>query len=159
MSHCPERKLLKIVGGIIGTNEIDFTTEFPRLGLTSISAMKLSIQIYKKFGVTVNVKELFTATIKSIENKLLQAFLSEQRNKQKISSVVESSKITGVQRGIYLECVKDPPSTTYNMPLIYNFDADIVTSMIAYRSKDTEIIALPSNNSYTMQVLYRLGYS
>lgn len=66
-----EEELLKIVGGIIGTNEIDFATELPRLGLTSISAIKLSMQIYKKFGVNINVKELFTATIESIENKLL----------------------------------------------------------------------------------------
>lgn len=37
--------------------------------------MKLSSRLYKKFGVAVNVKELFTATIETIENKLLKAFL------------------------------------------------------------------------------------
>ncbi|MBR3748019.1 MAG: hypothetical protein IKN27_13770, partial [Selenomonadaceae bacterium] len=126
-----EEELLEIVGEIIGTTEIDFTTKLTRLGLTSISAIKLSTQLYKKFGVNVHVKEFFTATIETIENKLLQAFLSGQRNEQKISSVAESSKITGVQRGIYLECMKDPLSTVYNMPLIYNFDADINTQKIS----------------------------
>ena len=39
--------------------------------------------------------------------------------------------------------------------------AEILTSSIAYRSgnKDTEVVTFPKNNRYTMQVLYRLGYS
>ena len=39
--------------------------------------------------------------------------------------------------------------------------AKILTSSIAYRSgnKDSEVITFPKNNAYTMQVLYRLGYS
>ena len=39
--------------------------------------------------------------------------------------------------------------------------AKILTSSIAYRSgnKDTEVITFPKNNLYTMQILYRLGYS
>ena len=39
--------------------------------------------------------------------------------------------------------------------------ANILTSMIAYRSgdKDTKVVTFPKNNLYTMQVLYRLGYS
>lgn len=39
--------------------------------------------------------------------------------------------------------------------------AKILTSSIAYRSgnKDSEVITLPKNNLYTIQVLYRLGYS
>jgi|GEM_PF-1513524 len=39
--------------------------------------------------------------------------------------------------------------------------AQILTSSIAYRSgdHDTQVVTFPKNNSYTMQVLYRLGYS
>jgi len=39
--------------------------------------------------------------------------------------------------------------------------AKILTSSIAYRSgnKDSEVITFPKNNAYTMQVLYRCGYS
>ncbi len=39
--------------------------------------------------------------------------------------------------------------------------AKILTSSIAYRSgdKDTQVITFPKNNLYTMQILYRLGYS
>lgn len=39
--------------------------------------------------------------------------------------------------------------------------ANILTSSIAYRSgnKETEVVTFPKNNLYTMQVLYRLGYS
>ena len=39
--------------------------------------------------------------------------------------------------------------------------AKILTSSIAYRSgnKESEVITFPKNNAYTMQVLYRLGYS
>lgn len=39
--------------------------------------------------------------------------------------------------------------------------AKILTSSIAYRSgeHDAQVIAFPKNNLYTMQVLYRLGYS
>lgn len=37
--------------------------------------------------------------------------------------------------------------------------AKILTSSIAYRSRDAEVVTFPKNNLYTMQVLYRLGYS
>jgi len=36
--------------------------------------------------------------------------------------------------------------------------AKILTSMLAYRS-DEEIVSIPKNNSYTMQVLYRMGFT
>ena len=126
-----EKELVEIVSGIIGTTEIDFESELAYLGLTSISAIKLSTQLYKKFGVNIPVKELFISTLETIEDKVLTDLLAGQKVEQRVSATVTISKISGTQRGIYLECMKNPLSTAYNTPLIYNFEANTDTDKLA----------------------------
>lgn len=48
------------------------------LGISSISAIKLSTKIYKKFGVNIPVKKLLGGTVKTIENDILQNWMSVQ---------------------------------------------------------------------------------
>ena len=121
-----EKSLIEIIGSVIGLKEFSVTTELNYLGLASISAIKLATKIYKKFGVTVPAKKLLGGTVESIENELLAHWISgEVGERQKISSSVTSATISGVQRGIYLECMKNPLSTSYNVPFICNFRPDI----------------------------------
>ena len=53
-----EKSLIEIIGAVIGLKEFGATTELKYLRLASISAIKLSMQLYKTFGVNIHVKKL-----------------------------------------------------------------------------------------------------
>lgn len=53
--------------------------------------------------------------------------------------------ISNVQRGIYLECMKNPLSTSYNVPFICNFTADMDVAKLVAAVKNI-IAAHPSIN-------------
>ncbi|MBO4400577.1 MAG: amino acid adenylation domain-containing protein [Selenomonadaceae bacterium] len=126
-----EKSLIEVIGGVIGLKEFGATTELKYLGLASISAIKLSTQLYKTFGVNIPVKKLLGGTLETIEDELLIFLLSDKKSSAETSTAASSIKISNVQRGIYLECMKDPLSTAYNVPLIYNFEADADPAALA----------------------------
>ncbi len=126
-----EKSLIEIIGEILGLKEFGVTTELNYLGLASISAIKLATKIYKKFGVNIAVKNLLGGTVETVENEILQNWISGQIAEKKKSAALKSAKISGIQRGIYLECMKDPFSTIYNVPFIYNFQSDMNPAELA----------------------------
>ena len=140
-----EKILLEVVGKILGVKDFDFATELNYLGLSSTSAIKLSTQLYKTFGVNIPVKKLLNGTIETIEDELLNFLLSDKKSDKKISATLNSIHIGNVQRGIYLECMKNPLSTSYNVPFICNFEADVDVAKLSDAVKKI-IAAHPSIN-------------
>lgn len=140
-----EKILLDVIEKILGIKDIDFATELNYLGLSSISAIKLSTQLYKKFGVNLPVKKLLSGTIETIENELLTFLLSDKKSSAQTSATVSSMHISNVQRGIYLECMKNPLSTAYNVPFICNFESDTDVAKLSDAVKKI-IAAHPSIN-------------
>ena len=60
-----------MVAGIIGNTDFGITTVLGYAGLTSISAIKLAIQVNKRYGITLNAKSLVkNGTLQSIENEI-----------------------------------------------------------------------------------------
>ncbi len=140
-----EKSLIEIIGEVIGLKEFSPTTELNYLGLASISAIKLSTKLYKDFGVNIPVKKLLSGSLETIEDELLTFLLSDKKSDEKSAATVNSSKISNVQRGIYLECMKNPLSTSYNVPFICNFDSDTDIDKLADAVKKI-IAAHPSIN-------------
>ena len=63
-------------------------------GLTSIMAIKLAIQINKRFGVTLDSKSLAkTGTIQSIENEILTKILSGEVGKTEVAEEVHARPV------------------------------------------------------------------
>lgn len=120
-----EKSLIEIIGSVIGLKEFSPTTKLNYLDLASISAIKLSTKLFKTFGVNIPVKKFLSGSLETIEDQLLTFLLSDKKSVEKSSSTVNSSQISNVQRGIYLECMKNPLSTSYNVPFICNFQPDI----------------------------------
>ena len=137
--------LIEIIGGVIGLKEFGATTELKYLGLASISAIKLSTRLYKTFGVNIPVKNLLGGTLESIEDELLTFLLSGRKTSAGNSTAASAIHISNVQRGIYLECMKNPLATTYNIPLIFNFEADTDAAALADAVKKI-LAAHPSVN-------------
>ena len=140
-----EKSLIEIIGGVIGLKEFGATTELKYLGLASISAIKLSTRLYKTFGVNIPVKNLLGGTLESIEDELLTFLLSDRKSSAGTSTAASAIRISNVQRGIYLECMKNPLATTYNIPLIFNFEADTDAAALADAVKKI-LAAHPSVN-------------
>ena len=125
-----EKEIHDIIAGIINTEEFGVTTVLGYVGLTSIMAIKLAIQINKRFGVTLDSKALAkTGSVQSIENDILQALLSGGAGKQQAGEVehadMSNIPLSYAQMGVYVDCVKQPESTIYNTPVIAKFPKDV----------------------------------
>ena len=125
-----EEELHEIVAGIVGTKDFGLTTVLGYVGLTSISAIKLAVQLNKKYGVTVDSKELVKkGNLQYIENEILNHLLNtpsleqntsqEQHSASNIQhSALKNAPLSYAQMGVYVECMKQPTSTVYNIPTL-----------------------------------------
>ena len=150
-SHVPmnilEEELHEIVAGIVGTKDFGVTTILGYVGLTSISAIKLAVQLNKKYGVTVDSKELVKkGNIQYIENEILNHLLNApvQSRQESEEHSVESTNVplSYAQMGVYVDCMKQPTSTIYNIPSLIGFPKDTDTALLA-KSVETIVKAHP----------------
>ena len=133
-----EEELKQIIASVIHNEDFGLTTILGFAGLTSIMAIQLAVKINKRFGVALNSKALVkSGTLQSIENEILQSLLhAEDRastefrhvRKQNPSRAETNSAADGTsaesvsfplsysQTGVYVDCVKQPLSTIYNIP-------------------------------------------
>ncbi|MBO4362344.1 MAG: amino acid adenylation domain-containing protein [Paludibacteraceae bacterium] len=124
-----EEQLAEIVAGIVNNRDFGITTDLRYVGLSSISAIKLATQVYKRFGVQLDAKLLIKgANIQTIENEILNALLSGEAGQTSHSGNAQTAEgdLTGeaapyplshAQTGVYFECMKNPTSTLYNIPM------------------------------------------
>ncbi|MBP5514385.1 MAG: amino acid adenylation domain-containing protein [Bacteroidaceae bacterium] len=128
-----EKELHDMVAGIVGNQDFGITTVLGYAGLTSISAIKLAVQVNKRFGVTVDSRALVkNGSIQSIENEILGSMLNGQmavdNGKSKGQSTNDNEKaqlvsvpLSYAQTGVYFECLKNPTSTIYNIPYLLSY--------------------------------------
>ena len=121
-----EQEIHHIIADIINTEDFGVTTVLGYVGLTSIMSIKLAIQINKRFGVSLDSKALAkTGSIQSIENEILKAFMSGGNVKQETAEVkhadMSNVPLSYAQMGVYVDCMKQPTSTVYNIPAAIRF--------------------------------------
>ncbi|MDO4757467.1 MAG: non-ribosomal peptide synthetase, partial [Parabacteroides sp.] len=72
-----ETELYELIASIIHNKEFGITTILGYAGLTSITAIKLAVQINKRYGVILDSKTLVkSGTLQSIENEILQKLIN-----------------------------------------------------------------------------------
>ena len=122
-----EQELHQIVADIVNNTDFGVTTVLGYAGLTSISAIKLAVQVNKRYGVTLDSRSLVkTGTIQSIENEILQMLLAGGSvEAQNVASSTKeertSAPLSYAQTGVYFECLKNPVSTIYNIPYLLTY--------------------------------------
>ena len=123
-----EQELHEMVANIVGNHDFGITTVLGYAGLTSISAIKLAVQVNKRFGVTVDSRALVkNGTIQFIENEILKGLLvqgSDPTVNAQLSTVnaqLKSVPLSYAQTGVYFECLKNPTSTVYNIPYLLSY--------------------------------------
>ena len=142
-----EQELHKMVADIIGNTDFGITTVLGYAGLTSISAIKLAIQVNKRYGITLNAKSLVkNGTLQSIENEIWKAMMTgdatvggdlkspTQEPNSKLSTLnsqLKSVPLSYAQTGVYFDCLKNPTSTLYNIPYCIKFQKDTDTTALA----------------------------
>ena len=149
-----EQEIHSIIAQIINTEDFGVTTVLGYVGLTSIMAIKLAIQINKRFGVTLDSKSLAkTGTLQSIENEILNNMLNGQpavennaeTNSSQFSifnSQLKNAPLSYAQIGVYVDCMKQPTSTIYNIPSLTRFPKGTDVQLLA-QSIETLIKAHP----------------
>ena len=129
-----EEELHEMIAGIVNTTDFGITTVLGYAGLTSISAIKLAVQVNKRYGVALDSKSLVkSGTLQSIENEILAAMLNGQSVAQQkpekdsslstLHSSLKSVPLSYAQTGVYFECLKNPTSTIYNIPYLLTYPA------------------------------------
>ncbi len=146
-----EQELHEMISNILNNKDFGVTTILGYAGLTSISAIKLAVQLQKRYGVTLDAKSFVkTGTIQAIENEIWKHVLNEEpSNKNGGSATPVDSKasdaqsnstfyihhstfpLSYAQTGVYFDCLKNPASTLYNIPLCIKFWKDTDTTTLA----------------------------
>ena len=145
-----ETELMGMAADVIGHQEFSVTTPLVYAGLESILSIRLSVQLFKRFGIEINSKLLNGgASVETIENTILEQWMKASPSPSKGEDVslhdtadvsnqtspplealgeAFASPLTFAQTGVYFECIKNPLNTTYNMPVMYRFDKDKVSA-------------------------------
>ena len=137
-----EQEIHDIIARIINTEDFGLTTVLGYVGLTSISAIKLAIQINKRYGITLDAKSLVkTGTLQSIENEIWKNIMGQgskvtaqeepHHEPSTDSHDPKSVALSYAQTGVYLDCLKNPTSILYNIPYCIKFQKDIDTTALA----------------------------
>ena len=131
-----EEELHQIVADIVNNTDFGVTTVLGYAGLTSISAIKLAVQVNKRYGVTLDSRSLVkTGTIQSIENEILKQMLAGGNKPAdetpKAAEARTSAPLSYAQTGVYFDCLKNPASTIYNIPYLLSYPQETDTQKLA----------------------------
>ena len=112
-----QKKIFEIVSNVVENDYFGIDTSFYKAGLSSISAMKLCILISDEFGVTVKTSDIHeNNTVEKLEKYVMLAPRIRTYEKREVYP------LTGSQKGIFAECSKNPESTVYNIPFLFDLE-------------------------------------
>ena len=130
-----EQELHEIIAKIVGNTEFGITTPLGYAGLTSISSIRLAVQVNKRYGVALDSKSLVkTGTLQTIENDILAHLLAGEKTAAATTRKSETATavpLSYAQTGVYFECLKNPTSTVYNIPYLLSYPQGINAQQLA----------------------------
>ena len=134
-----EQQLKEMVASVVNTDAFGLTTDLRMAGLTSILAIKLATQIYKRYGVQLDSKLLAGGgSIQTIENEILAqtvlagpaAVPGAPQEKAVAPEIPTAVPLSYSQTGVYFECMKNPASTLYNTPMCLHLPDDVTVDAL-----------------------------
>lgn len=121
-----QQRIFDIVSEVTGNSNFGINTPFYRAGLSSLGAMRLNVALANEFHVAIKTGDINQwNTVALMEEFIRNAEAPEERE---IRSVYP---LTGSQKGIFAECVKNPESTVYNIPFLFTLDPGIDEEKLA----------------------------
>ena len=137
-----EQELHDIIAKIVNMEDFGITTDLRYMGLSSIAAIKLATQVFKRFGVQLDAKQMTKGiTLQAIENEILKELVASPQPSPKGKGESDAQTTppfregTGVglsfaQMGVYFECMKNPTSTLYNVPICTQMPLEVETEAL-----------------------------
>ena len=119
-----EETLAGIIRESTGIDGFGLTDTLYYCGMSSISALRLATEIYKRYGWEADMNSFVkTASLQSIENEVLKRLLSGAQAPEAKEESDEDApcELTFQQMGLYFDCLKNPSSTAYNLPFVLSF--------------------------------------
>ncbi|MDL2253821.1 amino acid adenylation domain-containing protein [Ruminococcaceae bacterium OttesenSCG-928-I18] len=93
-----EKGIAQIVEGVLGHGDFSLNTDLMRVGLSSLSAIKLATQLSKRYGVSLNAAEMVQeVSVLTLENALVDALLqggAEQALRQAEEEMIKRERDT-----------------------------------------------------------------
>ena len=131
-----EEELHEMIAAIVNNQDFGITTPLGYAGLTSISAIRLAVQVNKRYGVALDSKSLVkTGTLQTIENEILKQMMSgttqPEAQPQSKHEQRTSAPLSYAQTGVYFECLKNPTTTIYNIPYLLTYPAGTKAQQLA----------------------------
>ena len=139
-----QKKIFEIVSNVVENDYFGIDTSFYKAGLSSISAMKLCILISDEFGVTVKTSDIHeNNTVEKLEKYVMLAPRIRTYEKREVYP------LTGSQKGIFAECSKNPESTVYNIPFLFDLDSTVDTQKLS-----EAIVRMVNAHSYLLTEVF-----
>ena len=115
-----ETKIYELLTAILGHKSFGVTTDLYAAGLSSVTAIKFTVQLSKAFNKTLKTSDLAdNGTIRA-----LAKYLSGVQE-EKVYEIRSEYPITKLQEGIFVECTTHVGSTVYNIPLLLKLDKSV----------------------------------
>lgn len=141
-----EDRLYAILSPIVGTADFPVDARLADLGLTSISALMLAVNIEEQFGYSPDVNDLARSTLLSIEDAIVSHFMAVTNPAQAPARDTEGPwPLTQTQLGIYSACMMDPDNDTYELPFLFRLSKDTDAERLC-RALEATVAAHPSLN-------------
>ena len=117
--------LLKETTGIEGAG---LTEPLMLYGLSSLSGLRLATELFKRYGVQADMNTFAkTASLQSIENEILKIWMSGDASchSERSEESLRPQPLTNQQAGVFLDCMKAPQETIYNIPMVWTFPGEV----------------------------------
>ncbi len=115
-----EETVYGLLSAILGHSAFGVTTDIYEAGLTSVSAIRFTVQLSKAFGKPFKNSDLAAnPTVRALA--ALAGAEEEKREYEKRTAY----PLTRTQEGIFVECMAKPGSTVYNIPFLFRLDSRI----------------------------------
>lgn len=112
-----QRKIFNIAASVMNNSDFGINTNLYRAGLSSLGAMQLNVRLSDEFKIAIKTSDIHRNNTVA----LLEKFI-ENAPPIDIHEERETYPLTGSQKGIFAECIKNPESTVYNIPFLFTLD-------------------------------------
>ena len=123
-----EEELVALLKETTGIEGASLTEPLMLYGLSSLSGLRLATELFKRYGVQADMNTFAkTATIQSIENEILKLWMSGDAVAAQAGqdNALKPQPLTNQQAGVFLECMKAPQETIYNIPMVWTFPGEV----------------------------------
>lgn len=121
-----QQKVFDCTADALGHSDFGIDTPLEEAGLSSLGIMRLNVLLSRAFNSIVRTSDI----MKLNTVRELAEYMSQSAGDLKEYERRETYPISGVQQGILVECMANPNSTIYNIPLLLKLDPKVDLSRL-----------------------------